>query len=432
MTKLYPVGAALAAVIAALPAGAAEQPAQILRHAVADQEQRLRAQEARIEAVRRQVEALMAASKSNLAAAGPPPPRQQSQPAQTQDRANTVVAGEKKVRLAISGQINRGLLIYGDGRETKVRSVDNKNSSTRVRFVATARINGDLTIGGKIELGIESNSSAKISQADATVSRASVINERYTDLYVASKKWGRLSLGQGDMASNKTSEVDLSGTSVAGSADMDDTGGGLFFAEAGGALSGIRADRAFNHMDGLGRNDRIRYDTPSLGGFAAAISRMDGGAWDLALRYGQKLGPVSFKAAAAFENFESASSTIDNQYNGSLSVLHNNGLNLTFAWGARDTKGVAAGRNPRFLYWKLGQRLRLIPAGVTALAIEYGNFDELHGDGEDGRVWGLQAVQNIKAWSVELFAAFRHYDLDAPGQDLDNLDIFLTGARIKF
>ena len=427
MTKLYPVGAALAAAIAAVPAGAGEPPAQILQQTIADQEQRLRAQDARIEAVRRQVEALMAASKSNTATVGAPPSRQTQQKS-----ANTVVAGEKKVRLAISGQVNRGLLIYGDGRETKVRSVDNKNSSTRVRFIATARINGDVTISGKVELGIESNSSSKITQADATVSGASVVNERIADVYVGSKKWGRLSLGQGDMASNKTSEVDLSGTAVAGSADMDDTGGGLFFRQAGGTLSGIRADKAFNHMDGLARNDRIRYDTPSFGGFAAAISRMDGGAWDLALRYGQKFGPVAFKAAAAFENFDSASSTIDNQYNGSLSVLHNNGLNLTFTWGARDTKGTAAGQNPRFLYWKLGQRLRLTPLGITALAIEYGDFDELHGEGENGQTWGLQAVQNIKAWSVELFAAFRHYDLDAPGQDLENIDIFLTVARIKF
>ena len=58
------------------------------------------------------------------------------------------------------------MLFYDDGKKSEFRSVDNKNSSTRLRFVAAARLTPTLTLGARLEVGIESNSSGSVSQKD--------------------------------------------------------------------------------------------------------------------------------------------------------------------------------------------------------------------------------------------------------------------------
>ena len=65
-------------------------------------------------------------------------------------------AGDK-VKLTVSGQVNRGILYADDGEQTDVFHVDNDNSSTRVRFVGEAKPHDNLTIGANIEVQFESN-----------------------------------------------------------------------------------------------------------------------------------------------------------------------------------------------------------------------------------------------------------------------------------
>ena len=55
------------------------------------------------------------------------------------------------------------------------------------------------------------------------------LNERKIEFYVNHKRFGRLWLGQGDTASNGTSEVDLSGTTVVTYSSIEDMAGGFNF-----------------------------------------------------------------------------------------------------------------------------------------------------------------------------------------------------------
>ena len=63
-----------------------------------------------------------------------------------------VTSGEDKVKLAISGQINRALNIADDGDKTDAYFVDSDASNTKVRFVGTALIDEDLTLGASWNL----------------------------------------------------------------------------------------------------------------------------------------------------------------------------------------------------------------------------------------------------------------------------------------
>jgi hypothetical protein len=89
----------------------------------------------------------------------------------------------------------------------------------------------------------------------------------------------------------------------------------------------------FNDFDGLSRRNRVRYDSPAFWGFQLSGSLLsDGG--DVALRYAAKWGEDwKFAAAAAYADPQATSDTVDNQYNGSASILHSSGLNLTVAGG---------------------------------------------------------------------------------------------------
>ncbi len=65
-----------------------------------------------------------------------------------------------KASVKLYGQVNRGILYTDDGHNQDFFHVDNDNSSTRIGLLANAKASNDLTIGGKIEVQFESNSTA--------------------------------------------------------------------------------------------------------------------------------------------------------------------------------------------------------------------------------------------------------------------------------
>ena len=88
----------------------------------------------------------------------------QRQPLQaTVDKLVTSGGGER-VKLAISGQVNRAVNIVDDGKTPRPTSSTMTPAESRVRFVGTARATDDLTLGGPIELTIAPNNSGNVSQ----------------------------------------------------------------------------------------------------------------------------------------------------------------------------------------------------------------------------------------------------------------------------
>ena len=150
------------------------------------------------------------------------------------------------------------------------------------------------------------------------------------------------------------------------------------------------------------------------------------------MHYGQKLFTFKVKAAAGYANTSSTSSSMENQFSGSLSVLHNSGLNLTVAGALRNMSGGANTREPRFIYGKLGYKAKLVKIGYTALSVDYGASWDQPADRARGHSVSFAVVQNVTSWGSELYAAFRRLKLDVPGLSVDNMDTVLAGARITF
>jgi hypothetical protein len=185
----------------------------------------------------------------------------------------------------------------------------------------------------------------------------------------------------------------------------------------------------FSNVDGLGRDDRVRYDTPSfygfkLGGTVAADSR-----WDAAINWGGQ--GFGFKAGAAAAVSDRNQDNEDRQYNGSFSVLHEStGLNLTFSGAMREKDNQGDSTN---LYAKGGWIADFFSIGNTAFAVDYTQSTNFPTGSDDGYSVGLAAVQFLEDYGTELYAQYRLYSLDrSGGAGFEDINVGTVGARVKF
>jgi predicted porin len=257
------------------------------------------------------------------------------------------------------------------------------------------------------------------------------------EFYVEHAKLGKISLGQGDTASNSTAEVDLSGTDVVAYSSLADMAGGFTFRDdddnvildSGNNFTFI--DNAFSNFDGLSRRDRIRYDTPKFYGFSGAASYMNGQTYDFALRSAHEWeGFGKLAAAIAYIPGDNQRDEF-RQFNGSISFLHNSGLNLTFSHGNRDfdVRDSDDGKN---YYGKLGYKF-----GKWALSVDYTYSENVDQDNDEATSVGTAAVWNI--WeSVQFYGAYRWHKLERDNLnalntgDPEDISAVMIGGRVKF
>ncbi|MCP4613886.1 MAG: porin [Planctomycetes bacterium] len=354
-----------------------------------------------------------------------------------------IKSGNDKVNLQLYGHINRAVMAVDDGNEDKTFHVDNSHSESRVGLKAKVAASESLTIGGNVEVQWQANPSDKVSMDEESVSAD--LKERKIEAYFDSKKLGKVSLGKGQMASDDSSEVDLSGTSLAGNVGVGDAGGGFYFYDNIKAPAtsskvgedekekGVKVSNVFDQMDGLSKKNRVRYDSPSLAGFSLGVSSGEKEMTDAALTYSGKFADgTKLKAAVAYSD----PGKYYTQINGSASVLFGFGLNFTVAAGTRDLdKMPANGDDPTFMYGKVGYKAKLFSIGSTACSFDYGVFSNIKNQDteEESTAYGVQVVQKLSDYNTELFAAYRNFELeDNTTSDYESISLAMVGARIKF
>ncbi len=416
---------------------------------IIEQQQRMiEAQSRTLEALKQQIEDLKTATRSNTEAVAKSEQAVKQAVRKVEQAATPpkmVTSGSDKVKLSLSGQVNRVSFAADDGTESNFFHSDNENSSTRWRLVGSARLTDDFAIGSKIEQDIgQTNNSASVNiTTETSVSDVSFDN-RHLTIYADSKKFGRLWLGKGDTSSNNITQIDLSGTSVIEYSGLEDVGGSLVFrtknadSPDGPAVSGgsdAIGGGAYTQFDGLSRRNRIQYDTPTIAGFKAGLTHVQGNAWDVSLRYAAKYEDIGMKVSAgvAYWNYGARTNIAEGGFGGSFSLLHDSGANLTVSSGTFDREANGATiDDPVGYFIKPGWKLDLVPWGKTNVSVHYGTTDDLQAQGDEFTSWGGAVVQNVDAAGAELFAFFRQYELDRTGSSFEDLDLGGIGARIKF
>ncbi len=344
-----------------------------------------------------------------------------------------VTSSYERVNLSLYGHVNRALLYANNGDTSKWYSVDNINSQTRLGLRASVETMSGWDVGGRIEYGIVSNGSSDVNQFNTTNATSDNFKLRWAEVSFKNDTFGKISLGKGSSSSDGSSEVDLSGTTVAAYASVTDMAGSIPWYDGVTPLAegGLEIGNVFSDFDGFSRTDRVRYDTPSFAGFSLAGSASSGDAFDGALRYSRDFQGTKVAAAFAVGNPGDLIASTDVQYSGSASVLLPMGLNATFSSAYRDLED--SDRDSPINWWgKLGYKTVFYEGSSTALSVDYGETSNLAADDDKAKTWALAAVHNINDWATEFYATWRNYKLDTNAADYDDINVFMTGARLKF
>lgn len=348
------------------------------------------------------------------------------------DGGKSVNSTFENVDVNLYGHLNRGILWSDNGNSSDFFFVDNSNSQSRLGLNASISPSEDFTVGGKIEYGLSTNATNDVSQDDTNDATSGNWNLRWADIFFASRTLGKVSLGHGSTASDGTAEIDLSGTSVVTYSDVEALSGGqLWYNNTTDAVTDVRVKNVFNNMDGLGRDDRLRYDSPSFAGFTLSGSAVSGDGYDAAIRYARELGNTKVATAIAFANPGDANPTVDDQYDGSISILLDNGLNATFAAGSQIFRDSLRDDATTW-YGKLGYRTNFTAIGKTSFSVDYGEDEHILNNNEKGKTWSFAAVQDVSSWGTEFYLAYRMYQLDTEIGSVDDVNAILGGARVKF
>ena len=336
--------------------------------------------------------------------------------------------GGERTKLSIDGWVNRMVSIIDDGKDTDAYFVDNDNAESRVNFVGTAKVTGDLTLGSRIELTIAPNKAGNVDQNNQETNN--IFDQRWTEVSLESTRFGKLSLGKGNVAAYGTAAVDLSRTIIIAYSGLVDLAGGMLFRQSSDdALTDVRIGNAFSNFDGLTRKNRVRYDTPTFHGFHFGASAFSEQRYDGALFWaGQGYG---FKAAAGAGLTDPNEDDTDLQYGGSFSILHEDtGLNLSLSSGKLERDNQS---DPYNLYGKIGWLKTFFPCGWTAFSADYTRSYNLPTDSDDGYSVGLAAVQSFEKFGTEVYMLYRLHSLDRDVEpDVHDINLISIGSRVKF
>lgn len=349
-------------------------------------------------------------------------------------------ADASAVDVELYGQVNKTVMSYDDGRDTEINFADNDNGSTRFGFKGSQSLDNGLTASVLFEVEMQSNASNALTQA-TTAGQSSTSSNAVTGAFAERHArvglggdWGAVFMGQASSAADSSAEQDLAGAKDVSSSDLDDIGGGLFFRTSAGAVTAWSIATTTNNMDGLGRADAIRYDSPIFNGFQVRVSTIQGGDIDGAVYYHGKVDEFNVKGAVGYTSYNSAATAaadiLDSQLSGSLSVGHDSGLAATVAYGERSLdKKTATNEDPSFWYVKLGYAW-----DQFELAADYGKHSDVITTtvtDHDVQYVGAAAQYNM-GHGTSLAAYYKQFDLDMTGTNTDAINLYGVNLRVKF
>jgi len=401
--------------------------------------------------------------------------------------ATTARKGNRVVSLQVYGQVNKAFLNWDDGDESDTFVVDNDNSGSRLGFTGKATMMPGWTAGYLLEFDFQDSASDKVTNTGFKSATAGVdadelnnneIVIRYNEGYIEHERYGRFSLGQGSSAADGINEIVL-GNSLRNSDLQWNNSFRLRLAD--GTLANFNWAQTAGNLDG-GRDDRIRWDSPSLYGFILSASWGDNDYWDTALRFKKEWNSIRIAAGIGYQwdgtedsspipgpyragetiagtlltgnNAGSTSSYLDafssfEVISGSLSMQHiPTGLYFAFAAGEKDYDEFD--NDPSFWYLQLGVERKWLPYGSTTIYGEYSQYNDFNralltinagatattvGANLDSEVerWGFGIVQKFDSAAMEIYgqAVFWSYE-DNTAVAYEDLTQFMVGSRIKF
>jgi predicted porin len=378
--------------------------------------------------------------------------------------ATTARKGNRKVTLTITGYVTKQIMFWDDGGESNAYISDiGPTQATNFRLTGEAVIAPGWKAGYMLRIQDLSDNSMGLSQTTSHVDQG--LNTQMSYWYVASKEFGKVSVGKNALAAKSAAMfTDLSGTQLIANYVLFD--GGSFFLRRVGALLPLRwGDFGYCYSqqrpwggdcDGIVMNG-VRYDSPAFAGFSVSASWGEDDDWEIAGRYAGEVHGFKLALGVGYsvntdEHTQppAVSASKDSAFfqAGGYAEHLTTGLFVHGAYGAEDNNGkrtLAGFVEPDSHQWyvKAGVRRQWFSLGHTIVYGEYGRYiDQLSpaalaagATSSEFERFGLGAVQEIDAASMSLWVKYREHKADITGigpGDLEDFRYVSVGALMNF
>ena len=356
----------------------------------------------------------------------------------------------------VSGQLDRAFTVADNGNETDYASVDNIGSNSRFRFTGNEKMANGMNVGFIYEMSVVQFGSTEFDIGKNSGGGDVNLDTRKIDIYLEGD-FGKVSFGKGDGAGYYANLMDYSGTLY--------YGGGAWYGLYANGLSFVddngnqlyKIGQTNSVFNAVGRQERIRYDSPSIGGLVLSTSLDNGNAYELAARYHVDLPGAKLATGLSWVdtndlNIEASPTngqplTPGSEFKAkqvlgaSASLLLDGGLNFTVSYGNDETDEMAnagqanqEGFDATNLFGQVGYL-----TGAHHFAVNYGETKDLIVEGTKGSQIGLAYVYD---WSsaVRLFSSYHLYSLDLPSSvktaegwgDANDISQLYAGVRVAF
>jgi hypothetical protein len=301
--------------------------------------------------------------------------------------ALAVPMAAQAVDFSISGRVSRALVITDSDDTTSAQVKDWGSSGSRVRVNGSNEMMDGMTVGGNLEYAAGGS-----------------LTLRYAEVYY-SGAFGKISIGQGDEGGEGSVYSDKSGVSGIGHGQEK---GSITTGDYFGSLDG-----------GGGRNERIRYDTPSIGSVSAAISVGNGDEVSAGVKLSQNFGDTAFGAKIGTTQSPGENGTVS----ASAGIKLPAGITVSGAWGTQEIDG---GSDPSFFQATVGYVM-----GDTSVGVSWYASSDFMNDGSEGTAIGLGATHNIPKVNASVTAAVQNYSVEDGTIDSDET-VAMIATVIKF
>ena len=399
--------------------------------------------------------------------------------------ATTARKGNRVVSLTITGQVDRALLFWDDGTQSDTYVVDNAINTSRLGVEGKAVIKPGLVAGYVMQLDVNDALSSIVSQRNPDGAAGPIpggdegfgessLQIRINNFYIDNERFGRLAIGQ-NYSFNDAISVPFQVVATYNT-DGGPYADGFGLRTAAGGFAGFSWGQLIGN--GPRRNDYLRWDSPSFGGFGVTAMVGDNDISDVGAKYFTKTDRFALNTAIDYYNYDAeplgSAGQLSNfqELKGLFSIKDlPSGLFLT-AWAAqrdyqRTLNGVRLEDTGYSLQGFFGIEKRFLPLGNTTIYGGYGQYNNmastglsgsgatLTGVGSDGRADDFVAdaeisratfgvIQNIQSAGMDIYAIVEHYSADVSVGDLKDIggatakadlgDYFavIVGSNIKF
>jgi len=354
-----------------------------------------------------------------------------------------VISNPSKATVSITGQIQRAFFYVDDGASERIRHGEHGHSESGIDIKGSSTVNKDVKASFHIDMDVDTQQQ----NPDGTVNggfggeASGDINTPKVYAKLTHSSLGAVSIGRNSAAADGVAHTSAhgafgwsAGLMLSNIADIQ------LRNDSDQSLSGNNIDTRFSTAlsDPGGRSPMIRYDTPRVAGFAAALSHEDAGHMSFGANYGGSIGPVKVTVKAGYHNGDGDA---DNVAAVGTGFKHSSGLgggfNYTYTMdGVQDTTAnqvtALSDQDVHQWYANVFYQSKFSEMGSTTLIGEWQQSRDFGANDTQGNAVGVGLSQNVDSAALSFYVKYIHVEVDEAAQSYEDIQAVESGIRMKF